>query len=388
MMLLNCVSDSLFKSTSSKSNSSDNSEILFEAVNQTVFPLVFATLSKECDLSEYQSQYFNIIGKNIKVFEEHKLLHKLMSENGVRYVFLKGCASARYYSDPLLRTMGDVDVLISSEDTQKVDQLLISAGYVKYADSDNDDTHIGYKSRNGVVCELHRQINGIPKNKIGERISKLFSDIFEKAILENGEYLCPSNFHHGLILLLHTATHLTNEGVGLRHLCDWAVFIEKFSDQEFCDMYRNVLEEIGLWKFACVLSACSIKYLGCTPKESLCNIDSNLIDCGIEDILSGGNFGKKDSSRYQQIKYISDNQNREITRTHPVLQVFLNLVSKAKQTKLVKKYSFFLPIGCVYVSFQYLMLIIKGKRKLDNKKVIEDANKRKNIYSDLELFKP
>ena len=385
--LLNCVSYSIFKSTTLNRELLNSAEFFSEAKKQTVFPLVYNVLSGEYDLSAYQSQYYSIISNNVKVFEEHKRLHKLLVENNVSYVFLKGCASARYYPDPLLRTMGDVDLLISPEDTEKVDRLLLAAGYEKYADADNDDTHIGYKSKNGVICELHRQINGIPKNETGKKISNLFSNIFEKPTLVNGEYLCPSDFHHGLIMLLHTATHLTHEGIGLRHLCDWAVFIEKFSDQEFCDMYKKSLEEIGLWKFACILSACSIKYLGCSPKESVSNIDEKLIDNIVEDIFSGGNFGRKDYSRYQQIKYISNSQNREISNSHPLSQLFSNLISKARHTKLIRKYPLMLPFGCVWIAFEYLLLVITGKRKLDSKKTIENANERKNIYSEFELFK-
>lgn len=377
----------LLFNNNSKTSITNIKYLLSEARAQTIFPLVFNILSKDSDLSAYQSEYFSIISNNVKVFEEHKRIHKLLCENDIQYVFLKGCASARYYPDQLLRTMGDVDLLVWPEDTEKVDGLLISAGYEKQIDSDDYDSHISYKSKNGVVCELHRQINGIPKNETSEKISKLFSNIFEDAELVNNEYLCPSNFHHGLIMLLHTATHLTHEGIGLRHLCDWAVFIEKFSDQEFCDMYKKPLEEIGLWKFACILSACSIKYLGCSRKESIGNIDVDLIDAVIQDISSSGNFGRKDYSRYQQIKYISNSQNREISKSTPISQAFSNLISKAKRTKFVKKYSFMLPLGCIWVAFEYLLLVITGKRKLDSKKTIESANERKNIYSEFELFK-
>lgn len=362
--------------------------IIPEAVKQTVFPLVYTALSGEHDLSAHQSQYFGIISKNAKVFEEHKLLHKLLSDNDIPYVFLKGCASARYYPDPLLRTMGDVDLLISPEDTEKVDSLLISAGYKKYSDSDNYSTHIGYKSKNGVVCELHRQINGIPQNSIGEKITAYFSDIFEKAVLVNSEYLCPCDFHHGLILLLHSSTHLLKEGIGLRHLCDWAIFIAKFNDQEFINLFEKPLKEIGLWKFAVILSATSVKYLGCPPKSWCKNCDQQIIDKLIEDIFLGGNFGKKDVSRYQQIKYISHRSNKTIDNSSAIRNSLCNISLKAKsEYNFVKKHSFLLPIGWIAVISKYLYLVISEKRKLDSKRVITDAAKRKNLYSQFELYK-
>ncbi len=369
-------------------NHTQNIEFLLpEAANQTVFPLVYATLEGKCDLSDYQSRYYSVITNNVRIFEEHKKLHQLLSENGVPYVFLKGCASARYYPDPLLRTMGDVDILITPDNTEKVDNLLLSAGYTKYSDSEELDLHIGYKSKTGIVCELHRSVNGIPKTEIGDKISSLLSDIFDKSVLQGGEYVCPDDFHHGLILLLHTATHLTHEGIGLRHLCDWAVFIAQFSDELFLKIFEKPLKNVGLWKFACILSACAVKYLGCPQKQWIEHCDNTITDAVLEDILNGGNFGKKDFSRYQHIKYISNRENRTIDNSHPIKRVFINISSKAKnEIGFVKRFPLLLPIGFLAVIFKYLFLIITRKRKPDSKATITAATKRKNLYSEFKLF--
>ena len=385
-VLLEMLSVALFK-TEYHEDISNHADILVESKAQSVFPLVYSSLSKSPDYSKYLPAYYSMINNNIQVIEEHKNIHRLLSANNIPYVFLKGCASARYYPEPLLRTMGDVDLLILPQDTEKVDGLLCSNGFKKFADSGNQEIHIGYKSESGIICELHRKINGIPKNEVGQKISEYFSDIIENSVLIDNEFICPNDFHHGLILLLHTASHLTKEGVGLRHLCDWAVFVEKFSEQEFCDTFKNALNEIGLWKFACILTACCVKYLGCAPKEWTGAVSENLIDSVIEDIFTGGNFGKKDYTRYQQIKYIADSKNHEISKSHPILQVFKNLVSKAKNKKLVKKNIIFLPIGCVIVVLDYLFLIIAKRRTIDSKHIITDATKRKKIYSEFELFK-
>ena len=54
----------------------------------------------------------------------------------------------------------------------------------------------------------------------------------------------PSHFHHGLNLLLHTNQHLLGEGLGLRHLCDWAVFAAGFSDEEFRELFEEKLKAV------------------------------------------------------------------------------------------------------------------------------------------------
>lgn len=50
---------------------------------------------------------------------------------------------------------------------------------------------------------------------------------------EDGNMVCPSDFHHGLILLLHTSHNMLGERIGLCHLCDWTVFVNSFTKDKF-----------------------------------------------------------------------------------------------------------------------------------------------------------
>lgn len=362
--------------------------IVFEASNQAVFPLVYSALIESgCDLSAYQSQYFSVIGNNVKVFEEHKQLHKLLSQNKIEYVFLKGCASARFYPDPLLRTMGDVDLLVRESDIPKVTMLLVENGYKQDKEENDDKQHISFhNSKTNVHIELHRRIGFIPENKVGEKIKTYFADVFEKSVLENDEYLCPSDFHHGFMLLLHTAQHLTSEGVGLRHLCDWAVFVATFSDADFKWLFEKPLKQAGIWQFAKILTQFAVKYLGC-PKKAWCSEpDDALLEALLCDIFEGGNFGKKDFSRYQHIKYITD-RSEDLSTKSPVKLLLNNILVKSREIGFVKKAHWLLPIGVICVGFKYLCLIITGKRKLDNKLLINKALTRKQLYDSFELFK-
>ncbi|MBQ4120203.1 MAG: nucleotidyltransferase family protein [Clostridia bacterium] len=388
--ILNCVLCSLYKNNKLSTMPFDAiSTVFMEAKSQAVFPLVYSALAKSgYDLSAYQSQYFSIIGNNVKVTEEHKWLHKLLSQNKIEYVFLKGCASARFYPDPLLRTMGDVDLLVRECDVSEAAALLIENGYKIDDINDNNQAHISlYNQKTNVHIELHRRIGFIPENDAGERIKTYFTDIFEKYVLENNEYLRPSDFHHGLILLLHTAQHLTSEGVGLRHLCDWAVFVATFSDADFKELFEKPLKQAGLWEFAKILTQFAVKYLGCPEKAWCGEPDDAVLEALLCDIFDGGNFGKKDFTRYQHIKYISD-RSKDNNAKSPLRQLFSNIVTKTKaEVGFVKKAPLLLPIGVICVGFKYLRLIIIGKRKMDNKSLINKALTRKELYDSFELFK-
>ena len=197
----------------------------------------------------------------------------------------------------------------------------------------------------------------------------------------------PDKFHHGLIILLHTANHLTNEGVGLRHLCDWAVFVNNFSNEEFINTFEKPLKETGLWRFAQLLTACSIKHLGCDQKAWVGETDDDLLDGIIADVLNGGNFGYKDTNRYNQIKYISDRKSGEKAKRSPIFQLFSSINQKTKKEfKFVNKSKFFLPIGWFFTVIKYLYLVVMGKRQLDGISTITGSKQRKEIYSQFRLF--
>lgn len=388
-LLLNLCAKSLFNKEYDLPSEFDAQELIYEAKRQTVLPQVFSFVKNKC-ANDADKLFSQIIAKNIRVEFGHNEVHEALSKNGIPYVVIKGVASASYYNEPTLRMMGDIDILVSPENILKADAVLKAIGFNTNASLDGDEKHIAYKRLDGLVCELHRSINGIPKNPVGEQIIGYFNDIFDKSAehkTSNGICVVPSDFHHGLVLLLHTATHLTNEGVGLRHLCDWAVFVNSFSSNEFTALFEKPLKDVGLWRFAQLLTLCCVKHLGCETKEWAGQADDILLDGIITDILNGGNFGFKDTTRYSHIKYIGDRNNKTVSQKNPIFQLFDSLNAKTKsECNFVKKHKILLPIGWVVTLCKYIGLVISGKRKSDNFVTINNAAKRKNIYREFNLF--
>lgn len=95
-------------------------------------------------------------------------------------------------------------------------------------------------------------------------------------------------------MLLHVASHMMSEGIGMRHLCDWAVFADTLGNEKFVTLFEEKLKRFGLWKFAQILTLVSERYLGLVHKEWAQNPDvtEEQLEALMEDILNGGNFGK------------------------------------------------------------------------------------------------
>lgn len=393
--VLTLLSAALFDAEPLIPHSLDLSAILTESLQQAVLPLVYAVaepqLSPEIK-SCWKSKAERILASNIRVDFEHIELNDLLTAHHVPYVFLKGVASAHYYPDPVLRTMGDVDFLISESDMERTGKLLEGSRF--YPEEDTEEIHIAYYRNSGSavrsIWEMHRSLNGIPGGAAGERTRQLLADIVETSVdinTSDGTYRIPDAFHHGLVLLLHTAAHLTAEGIGLRHLCDWAVFAASLSDEDFVTTFGQPLEEIGLWRFAQLLTLCSIRYLGCPTKTWAGEADGALLEAMITDIMTGGNFGTKDDDRYRQIKYISNRGEHTVDKKSPLRQV-VHTMNRKVQTEcgFAARHPALLPAGWVVTGGKYLKLVLTGRRKADSVKTLESAKTRKDIYRQFCLF--
>lgn len=236
---------------------------------------------------------------------------------------------------------------------------------------------------------MHFVINGIPDSlaDIFERYIGNILDNTKEITVANGKCRVPSDFHHGIVLLLHTAGHLTNEGVGLRHLCDWAVFVNRFSNDEFINLFEIPLKEMGLWRFAQLLTLCCEGYLGIYKKQWAGEAEEGLTGEIIADIMNGGNFGFKDKDRYGQIKYISDREAHKVSNKGAFSQLLSSINAKAKtEYKFAKNCKLLLPIAWASVIFNYLILVLTRKRKLDNLNTINSAKYRQSLYNKFKLF--
>ncbi len=327
------------------------------------------------------------LSSNIRIHEQHSYVHQLMADNHIAYAILKGSASAYYYDDPLMRSMGDVDLWVADKDLQKAADILLENGFVQ-----RDMKHLSHWifNKEKIHVELHFKPAGLPDGDMGDIIKGYLLMIFtEGEIVEiaGNTFYKPSDFHHGLIILMHTYHHMLSEGIGLRHLCDWAVFVKHFNDGDFAMVFEEKLAAVGLWKFAQILSWLSYFYLGISYKKWMGKVDEALCEKVMVDIFAGGNFGEKDEERTVQGMSISNRGKDGVKkRKFGQLIVSVNEMGKTQFPKMGKTPFFkcfcFIPLG-----FRYAFRVLTGKRKRIN--VVgnmKQAEERKKIYEQFKLF--
>ena len=399
--LLCIVKNQIFRSGSGEPLTDPETalQVLKESRLQTVFSIVFPALKKLLlreqpeKYLKYNELFMNELISNANNLSELNELHRLMEQNDIPYCALKGVASAYYYPDPSLRDMGDVDFLVAEKDFERAKKAVLSAGFTVDHGDDPDSFHTCFKRPPLSIWEQHRSINGIPNNAAGKMIREEAERIIDTSVtvtLDGAVCRIPDTFHHGLIMLLHIISHMTSEGIGLRHLCDWAVFVERLGNDEFTELFEDKLKSFGLWRFAQIMTLVSQEYLGISEKKWAQNnsIDKKQLENVITDILNGGNFGKKDMNRYREIKYISNRGENTVDDKSIVSQGLSTLNRKVyNDYGWIDRHRFFLPIGWVAEGGKYIGLLITGKRKNKGTSVmLREAAKRKDIYSQMQLF--
>lgn len=362
-------------------------EALEESRKQAVFCLAAQSASLTGDGADrVRSQSLSAIRQNVEILLQHQYLHELMTKAGIPYVVLKGAASAYYYPQPQQRMMGDVDFLVAQEDVERASRLLIEEGFTPW-----DEAHICHIvfRKEKMHFEMHFEPAGVPDGEEGRLVRGHCTDmIATAATVQNGfvTFRNPEPFYHGLIMLLHMQHHLLAEGIGLRHLCDWAVFVDRFSDTEFRAMFENKLKKIGLWGFAVAISLSAHLGIG-LPYRAFMGREFELAQSLLLDILAGGNFGKKDRGRVQEGMFIS-NRGKDGVRHGRIVQMILT-VNQIVYTRwpICKKCRILLPFGWLYWGTVRACRVALGKRKpMHLAKAFRESQPRKELYKRLRLF--
>lgn len=345
-------------------------------------------------INEWQGASIHFILKNELLMQVQDELIGILEDSGIYGAVIKGASAAFCYNDPEARILGDVDFLVREEDFDKTVALLEGKGFAKEkAESNPCHTEFNYK---GCSIEIHRYVNGLPGGELGEYLKSIFVRSFEKGkYFESvAGYTFPvtDELCQALTLITHTQGHILRGGLGLRHLCDWAAFVDKKLTDELRVHLDPILKRAGLYKFYRVLTKTCQKFLLSNEfllDESISE-STKLRDMLMLDFMFCGNFGRKDpstlhgSSVFTKTTLIEGADGSSKTK----VKVGKNMVEVIKHSwPITQKHRALIPLGFVYVPTRYICRVIGGKRKLISPKFVSTTNKRNHLYRQLDIFK-
>lgn len=98
--------------------------------------------------------------------------------------------------------------------------------------------------------------------EIEKKLQELAAEPEKKVLLGEAPLYLPSVDFNALFLLRHTAGHFAAEKIGLRHLIDWTMFIDRHSEEIDWTALKLIVYKMNMHRFLRTLCALSIDYLG------------------------------------------------------------------------------------------------------------------------------
>lgn len=371
-------------------------EVFQEAEHQAILITVFSIAKKYRDAipqdiyNKWQNQYYVAVAQNVKSAIHQKDMLEIISNSATEkypYLVFKGMASAYYWSNPEQRIFGDCDFLIDQQNQHSLEDLFERNGYQK--SGEHGDHHIVFKNTAGACLEMHYQFNGVPNGNKGNRIKEKLHDVlnhYQEVFVLNQKFRMPEAEYHGLIILLHMQYHMAVEGIGLRHLMDFGYFVENTMFEPFWeDRLIPFLKEIGLFVYAQVMAKTSSIYCGTKCPCWASDVDELLCEAIIEDIMVGGNFGKKNVSRAKSGMLISDHGEKGVKQRKVLNALHTLHTTTPIKYPITKEHKILYPIFDFWRIIKYFKMVITGERPSFTK-INQFANNRRELYKQLSLF--
>ncbi len=224
--------------------------------------------------SAFESEVYLAVNRQAAMDE----LRAAFADGGIPFLPFKGWRIKELWPQPLLRTMGDVDILIRGEDRARADGILLSLGYEKYVDNQAVWTYLA----RDITLEIHDRM--FYEHLAGSYDYRAFFD----AAWDMAGGALDESFQF-LYLLCHNAKHILNKGIGFRAFLDVAICGTKGAIR--WDWVREKLEEIRLLGFAESSFALCRAWFGFEPPFPVPETERGFLERTTEKMFRDGTFG-------------------------------------------------------------------------------------------------
>lgn len=344
-------------------------------------------ISKE-RLKNWRSALYTSAFYNDQINGVQMHLIQWMAENKVRAAILKGTSCSRYYPFPEARPLGDIDVLVDRECVNAVGEYLESRDYTK--SQHEHGFHVGYYGTEATV-EVHYAGTSIPNSAGGRAVAEEmahFLDDTQMACIGKMTFPVLSDTHQALMLLLHMERHMIDSGIGLRQLCDWAVFVNGTAGVTWKKDILELLNRCGLLVYAKVLTKVCVLFLGldATKVEWCLDTDDELARAMMEDVFRGGSMGVADTEGMGSL--FTDRAHMGDGRQTKLKGLLGRLTRLAYQHfPYTQRYKILLPVFWIYIPMRYLVRSLVGIRpKKRILAVYREADQRQKLFKALRLY--
>ena len=198
------------------------------------------------------------VAKNLVQVSERDKLVRLLTEDGIDVLPLKGSVLIDLYPDPSWRQMADLDMLIRADQNHKVRAHMERLGYTtKIFDSGKDDC---YDLPPFLHVEMHREL--VPSGSPIPGLSDYYVDPWRRAVPDTDHLYHFSWDDYYLFLLAHFYRHFQVGGSGIRNVMDIHVFLQNHKQDLHEEYLAAELEKLHMTDFRTDMEARAERWFG------------------------------------------------------------------------------------------------------------------------------
>ena len=303
-------------------------------------------------------------------------LDSLCEGEGIRRVFVKGAAIRDLFPVPQARAMGDVDVLIATEDRERVKRLLCANGFACQSANGN----VYEYTKGDLLTEVHTKLLS---GKIGTHdLETAFENALTHAEFDSTRGTLNSDYHLAY-MLAHIAHHFWFHGAGVKLILDLAVMLTKCDID--LDRVLDYLQPCGLCGFAKVILTVTHKWFGCGRDFG---VDTAQTEAFLLNYGAFGNANRNDAAVIMR-KDMESGGSAVGTR----LRLLFPAYSKVKNIPYIRFIDgrpYLLPAAWVYriyYNFRHRRAYVKSSTQtLGTKKTTTQAKKEFEYFEEIGLL--
>lgn len=276
----------------------------------------------------FRKELFRCAARHTAQEQEAKELAQLFAENKIKHCFLKGSKVSKFYDNPEMRFMIDMDVYIEPQKAETAAQLIIDRGY-KY-DNYEDEKDAGYVKKPFLNFELHKELK-----YDYDKGYDYYKGAFQRMVVgENGYSLNMTDEDFYVYILSHTAHHFASAGTGIRSVVDHYYLNKKLKPR--CDdkLLNAALESTGLAEFSKSMDRLADCWFG----DGECDENVKEVE---EYIILSGVFGTQTN---YYLSGIIHGDYSEKKSSYFLTRLFLPYKLMKKRYPILKKLPFLLPL--------------------------------------------
>lgn len=296
---------------------------------------------------------------------EIKQIFKIFDENGIEYLPMKGTVLQGYFPSHEMRTMGDADILIRTEQYEKIVPLMQSLGYEFGYESDHELVW-----RKGKVdIELHKRV----MTSYNKDFFKYYGDgwSFAKKAADSETRYEISNEDFYIYMFVHFTKHYRVSGIGIKHMIDFRVYRNAHPDLDMDYIYER-LDLLHLREFhGYVMQTLDVWFNDEEPTPKT--------DYITEVIFTSGEYGLADTAFAGQIlRSAKDTGSVKGAKNHSFWNmVFLPYSQMKKKYRAVRALPILLPVFWIIRLFDVaLFKRKKAKDFMDHLKTVDEEARK------------